>query len=90
MTIKKAFLVCQGGIANVFAVDCLNLAPYGRKAKRLWQGDFLTAVSFAMGLRAAGVIVKTAACNRAGDIVDELWADNLEEQPFSDKFIIVE
>ena len=86
---KYAFLVYQAGIANVFQVDCLNLADYGREAKRLYQGDFKSAYSFAKGLQTAGVCVKTAACNMAGDIAQQLWSEDLDAQPFSDKFVIV-
>jgi hypothetical protein len=88
--IKRAFLVYQGGIANVFAVDCLNLASFGRNAKRLYQGDFHSAAMIARGMAIAGVIVKTAACNQAGDIVDATWSEDLDNQPFNDKFIIVD
>ncbi len=83
---KRAFLVYQAGIANVFAVDCFNLVPCGREAKRLLQSDFRTCEAFAKGLGAAGVRVMTAACNEAGDIVNSLWSDDLEAQPFSDSF----
>jgi hypothetical protein len=85
----KAVLVYQGGIANVFQVDCLNMADFGRNAKRLLQGDFATCAAFAHGLGIAGVVVRTAACNQAGDITNAHWTENLEEQPFSDKFINV-
>jgi hypothetical protein len=88
-TMKKAMLVYQAGIANVFQVDCFNLASFGREAKRLYQGDFRGAVNFARGLGAAGVTVMTAHCNMAGDIIDRKWSDNLDEAPFSDKFINV-
>lgn len=88
--VQKAFLVYQAGIANVFAVDCYNLAKTGRNARRLYQGAFSEAVHFARGLAAAGVGIKTAACNRAGDIVDELWSEDFDSQPFSDKFRILD
>jgi hypothetical protein len=86
LKIKKAFLVYQAGIANVFSVDCLNVAPYGRNAKRILQNDFRSCECFAMGLATAGTIIRTAACNMAGDITDQVWTENLLEQPFSDKF----
>ena len=85
-TITYAVLVYQAGIANVFAVDCLNLAPYGREARRLLQADFRSCELFARGLAAAGVRVGTAVCNRAGDVVDQRWSDDLDSAPFSDKF----
>jgi hypothetical protein len=86
MKVVKAFLVYQAGIANVFEVSGHHLDPEERDTKRLFQGDFRTAEAFCRGLGAAGCIVRTAACNRAGDISDSLWSNNLAEQPFSNKF----
>ena len=86
LRVQRAMLVYQAGIANVFSVSSFNVADYGRDARRLLQSDFRTCENFARGLAAAGVIVRTAACNRAGDIADEKWSLNLEEQPFSDQF----
>ena len=84
-TINRVMLVYQAGIANVFQVQCFNLAPFGRDAKRVYQGDFHGAVSFALGAGAAGAIVRTAACNRAGDIASSRWYEDLANQPFADK-----
>jgi hypothetical protein len=86
MKTKRVFLVYQAGIANVFAVDCHNLASFGRNAKRLYQGDFRGAENFARGMAAAGAIVRTAACNMAGDIIACTWSEDLDAQPFSDNF----
>jgi hypothetical protein len=86
---KKAMLVYQAGIANVFEVECFNLASFGRDAKRLYQGDFYRAASFAKGLGAAGVTVMTAHCNQAGNITDAKWSDNMDDAPFYDKIITV-
>lgn len=86
LRINRAFLVYQAGIANVFMVECANLAPFGREAKRLMQGDFRTCEAYARGLADAGVYVHSAACNRAGDIRDEQWTYDLDSQPFSNKF----
>lgn len=83
---KRFMLVYQAGIANVFEVDAFNLGPYGRNARRLLQSDYRSCESFARGIAAAGGIVRTAACNRAGDIVNEKWDGNLELQPWSEKF----
>lgn len=83
---KRAFLVYQAGIANVFEVDCHNLSNFGRNARRLYQGDFRGAENFARGMGAAGTIVQTAACNMAGDISTFEWSDDLDAQPFSDSF----
>ena len=77
------FLVYQAGIANVFDVQCLNLSSYGRDARRLYQGDFSGALAFVRGAAAAGAVVRTAACNEAGDIADRTWTEDLDAQPFS-------
>lgn len=82
-------LVYQAGIANVFEVKAFNLANYGRDAKRLLQSDFHTCVAYSMGLAAAGVIIRTAHCNQAGDIVDSLWSEDFDSAPFRDKFVIL-
>ena len=84
--VTRAVLVYQAGIANVFQVESFNMANYGRDARRLLQSDFRTCEAFARGLVAAGVRVTSAACNRAGDVADALWSEDLGEQPFSDKF----
>ena len=65
--IKRAFLVYQGDIANVFEVKAFNLQDYGRNARRIYQGDFRTAECICYGLGLAGCIVRSAACNMAGD-----------------------
>jgi hypothetical protein len=86
LKVKRAMLVYQAGIANVFQVEAFNLSPFGREAKRLMQADFRTCEAFAKGLAAAGALVSTAHCNQAGDIAGRTWSENLEEAPFSDKF----
>ena len=86
MRIKRAMLVYQAGIANVFEVKAFNLSNYGRDAKRLAQADFRTCENIAYGLGLAGVLVRSAACNQAGDIRDAKWSEDLESQPFSEKF----
>jgi hypothetical protein len=83
---KRAMLVYQGGMANVFEVKAFNLVDYGRDAKRLMQGDFKTCELFALGLGAAGVMVRSAACNMAGDIINQRWTEDLEAQPFFESF----
>jgi cytosine/uracil/thiamine/allantoin permease len=84
--VRKAVLVYQAGLANVFAVDSFNMADYGRNARRLMQYDFRTCEAFAQGLAAAGVLVASAACNQAGEIANARWSEDLNAQPFSDKF----
>ena len=83
---RRAVLVYQAGLANVFQVTSFNLSDYGRDARRLMQADFRSCEQFARGLQAAGVTVKTAACNMAGDIIGQPWSDDLDSQPFSDQF----
>ena len=78
---KKATLVYQGGIANVFEqVD-------GQRGARLLQHSFVACEWFCRGLRAAGVEVDVAWCNQAGDIADAKWNwTNFEDAPFSESF----
>lgn len=85
----KVMLVYQGGIANVFRVDCFNLADFERNAERLYRGSFRAAISFVRAIQATGTEVKTAACNQAGDIRTALWSEDFNSQPFNDQFIIV-
>lgn len=84
---RRAMLVYQAGIANVFRVASFNLADYGREARRLYQGDFDGAVSFARGLGAAGFTVRTAHCNQAGDVAGATWSEDLDAAPFSDRLV---
>lgn len=77
LKIEKAVLVYQCGIANVFQVDCFNLAASGRAERRLLQGDFRGCEAFARGLAAAGVKVASAGCNQAGDIARCGWEMDL-------------
>lgn len=80
---KHAVLVYQAGIANVFAVSSFNMADYGRDARRLIQGGFLECEWYARGLDAAGVKVVSAHCNKAGDVINQPWATDLDDAPFS-------
>ena len=82
---RKAVLVYQAGIANVFAVTAFNMADYGRNAVRLLQADFRACEWFAKGLAAAGYLVASAHCNQAGDIAHAKWSDELPDAPFFDK-----
>lgn len=83
---KRAVLVYQAGIANVFEVECFNLSSFGRDAKRILQADFRTCESFARGLAHAGWLITSLYCNQAGDIRDSQWDEYLPDAPFSDKF----
>ena len=83
---KKAFLVYQSGIANIFEVDCFNESPYGRNAKRILQSDFRTCESFARGLRHAGWTIFSVGCNMAGDIKDQKFETDLNSLPFCEQF----
>jgi len=86
MTEKKIVLVYQCGIANVFEVQCFNMHPFGRDARRLVQSDFRTCEAYAAGMAAAGCLVASAGCNMAGDIIGQQWTHDLDSLPFSDKF----
>lgn len=84
LKVPYAILVYQGGIANVFAVEQFALIfATERHARRLFQGDFDRAQSFAIGLGAAGTVVRTAYCNEAGDITNRPWQETSEHAPFS-------
>jgi hypothetical protein len=83
---RKAVLVYQAGIANVFEVQCFNLSDFGRDAVRLVQGDFRTCETFARGLKHAGYQVFSFHCNQAGDITFSHWDDNLTNAPFHSEF----
>jgi hypothetical protein len=84
----RLVLVYQAGLANVFSVpQCLGCeAPTDRNASRIYQGDFRTAESICYGAGLAGAIVRTFACNMAGDISYQPWTADLDSQPFSDRF----
>lgn len=86
MKIKKAMLVYQAGIANVFQVDSFNINPYGRNAKRLLQHAFSACEWYCRGLEQAGITIHAASCNRGGDIKDLVWTFDLDAAPFSEKF----
>jgi hypothetical protein len=86
----KIMLVYQGGIANVFRVESFNLADYGRDAVLLFQHAFEPCIAFANGCGAAGATVKTAACNRAGDVRKARWTEDLTSQPFAGSLVRVE
>ena len=81
---KYAILVYQAGLANVFEVTSLNLSDYGRDAKRLMQADFRSCEQFSRGLGTAGVTVRTASCNIAGDCAAVHWDEGPDATPFRD------
>ena len=83
--VRKAVLVYQGGIANVFAVESFNMADFGRDARRLLQADFRSCEWFARGLAAAGAKIASAHCNMAGDITHQPWSDDLDSAPFREE-----
>lgn len=83
--VSAAMLVYQAGIANVFAVERINNLTDGRNAARMLQSSFGACENYAAGLAAAGVVVRTAFCNRAGDITNLPWTTKEEDAPFSDR-----
>ncbi len=88
LQIRRAFLVYQAGTANVFDVDSFNLADSNRNAKRIFRGSFQGAIDFCQGLAAAGVGIKTAACNKDGDIRAQKWSDDVHKQPSRDNLLV--
>lgn len=82
----KAALVYQAGIANVFEVDCFNLAGgCMRLTRRLLQADFRTCEAFARGMAAAGATVLVASCNVAGDCANVKWTAGVDATPFREQ-----
>ncbi len=86
---KRFVLVYQAGIANIFEVQCFNAHPFGRDAIRVYQGDFRTAEAILRGAQLAGSIVTSMACNMVGDIINQPWTTDLENQPFFTDFNVV-
>ena len=82
---KRAVLVYQNGLANVFEVDSFNMADFGRNARRLFQHSFGQCEAFAQGLAAAGWKVASAGCPMTGDIAKERWTPYLDGCPHTDK-----
>ena len=72
---KYAVLLYRRAFAEVLTVKCLNMSPFGRNAKRLYQGSKRTARAFAEGMGACGVVVRTARCSDAGDAALVKWQD---------------
>ena len=62
-TCRKAMLVHRDHKAHVLQVTALNLADFGRDAKLLFSGTVRECELFARGLAAAGVVIRTAACD---------------------------
>lgn len=83
---KRAMLVYQGKIANVFEVECFNLSKYGREAELLLRGCFGECEAFARSLGTAGVTIRTAACDQSGDITNATWSEDLDAQPFTEHY----
>ena len=88
MGYKVYALVYQAGIANVFEIRTANYGTFGREAKRLLQADFRACEIFMRGILAGNdrALAITAACNMAGDIVNQEWSNDLNAAPFSDQF----
>jgi hypothetical protein len=81
-------LVYQHGLANVFKVDALNLADFGRNAKQLWQGSYGTCMDFVLGMAEMGAVVRTAHCDQAGDITHAHWNDGIGWAPHYNRSVI--
>ncbi len=89
-------LVYQAGIANVFELTCRHDLenPEARTgpAKRLLLHAFQPCIWFVRGM--AGwpeeFLVRTFACNRAGDIKEAPWTAGLDDCPFRDNAVVVE
>jgi hypothetical protein len=51
---------------------------------RIAQGTFDACRRIAWALGVGGHTVRTAWCNKAGDIANEAWTDDRFSQPFAD------
>lgn len=94
LKLKYACLVYQGGIANVFSeqsqIDGRNESGRSLLRVRLLQSDFKTCEAYARGLQDAGVTVRSAWCNEAGDIIGSHWRfTGFEDAPFCESFRLV-
>jgi hypothetical protein len=79
---RKAVVVYQAGIANLFVVENVFETHEGRNAHRLMQSGFNDCEMYARGLKYAGWRVEAAHCNRAGDVAEQVWNFDLSEAPF--------
>jgi hypothetical protein len=93
LNFKYATLVYQAGIANVFSHETdhhslrSDSEPKASVCRLLLQSDFKTCESYARGLEDVGVLVRSAWCNKAGDILNEHWNfSNFENAPFYKQF----
>ena len=90
LRVKRAVLVYQAGIANVFRVEAFNMADYGREAHLMIQADFHTCEVYARALARCGTVVRSAWCNMAGSIAGQPWKEvairSSGEGPFNDKW----
>ncbi len=91
MKIKFATLVYQAGIANVFTHKCEKdmRSENGTRdvRERVLQSDFRTCETYVRGMCAAGVKVRIAWCNQAGDITNSFWNfSNFENAPWNEQF----
>ena len=82
--VKRAILVYQAGLANVFEVKTISEVSARRgEAKRLMQHNFRLCEFFARGLEAAGCEVASMECNMPGDISSQTWRSYLTDAPFA-------
>lgn len=81
---RKAVVVYQAGIANVFLVENVFETHEGRGASRLAQSDFNSCEMYARGLKEAGFRIESAHCNMAGDVAAQKWNFDLSDAPFRD------
>lgn len=83
---KKIMLVYQAGIANVFEVEKFNLSPFDRAAMCLLQDSFKTCEEYCRGRHDAGDVVRVAGCNKAGDVSEQHWTQDMDSLPFHNEF----
>ncbi len=71
--VKRAVLVYQVGLANVFMVDPVVGADRIVGRRRMLQADYRSCELYAKGLRDAGSELEVAHCDEAGDVTRADW-----------------
>jgi hypothetical protein len=83
LKVEIAYLVYQGGLANICQVEKESIYPAERgKTRRILQTDIRQCMIFCMGLAEAGVTIRTAWCKGGGDACDMVWDMKHEASPF--------
>jgi hypothetical protein len=79
MEFRHATVVYQEDLANV-------VGHCGAECRLLLKANYHDAETFAAGLKAAGVIVKSKWTDLPGDILHEIWHKDLTQSPHFSKY----